>query len=187
MKFIIGKKMEMSQIFQDDKVIPVTLIEAIPGTVIGERTIDKDGYKAVRIGFGKRGKDRYRYQREFRGRGLGNQKVGDSVTVKDFAIGDRLKISGSSKGKGFQGVVKKWNFTGRNATHGGKGQIRRGGSTGSMYPQRVIKGRKMPGRMGNVQISLKNVLLVKIEEKDSLLVVKGGIPGRRGTLLKIRD
>ncbi|MCK5767488.1 MAG: 50S ribosomal protein L3 [Candidatus Atribacteria bacterium] len=186
MKFIIGKKIGMSQIFQDNKVIPVTLIEAIPGTIIGERTIDKDGYEAVRIGFDKKGENRYRYQRELRGSGLNDQKIGDSITVKDFVMGDRLKITGNSKGKGFQGVVKRWNFAGRNATHGGKGQIRRGGSVGSMFPQRVIKGRKMPGRMGDAQISLKNVLLVKIEEDDNLLVVKGGIPGRNGTLLKIK-
>ena len=186
MKFIIGKKIGMSQIFQDNKVIPVTLIGAISGTIIGERTIDKDGYEAIRIGFDKRGENRYRYQREFRGSGLNDKKVGDSITVKDFAVGDHLKISGNSKGKGFQGVVKRWNFAGRNATHGGKGQVRRGGSVGSMFPQRVIKGRKMPGRTGNVQVSLKNALLVKIEEDDNLLVVKGGIPGRKGTLLKIR-
>jgi large subunit ribosomal protein L3 len=186
MKFIIGKKIGMSQIFQDDKVIPVTLIEAISGIIIGKKTIDKDGYEAIRIGFDKKGENRYRYQREFRGSEFNSQKVGDLVTIKDFAVGDSLKITGNSKGKGFQGVVKRWNFAGRNASHGGKGQIRRGGSVGSMFPQRVIKGRKMPGRMGNDQISIKNIPLVKIEEDGNLLVVKGGIPGRKGTLLQIR-
>lgn len=185
MKFIIGKKVGMSQTFQDDKVIPVTLIEVISGTIIGKRTMDKDGYEAIQIGFDKKGKNRYRYQREFRSDEFDKQKVGDAITIKDFTVGDRLKISGNSKGKGFQGVVKRWNFAGRNASHGGKGQIRRGGSIGSMFPQRVIKGRKMPGRMGNVQISLKNVSLIDVEEKNNLLVVKGGIPGRKGTLLKI--
>lgn len=204
-KFILGTKIEMSQVFNEKgKVFPVTLIEAGPCQVTQIKTENKDGYETVQIGFGKitkknkikktmKGKE-FRYLREFKNKEnkeaeSTNQeiKVGDKIDVSIFQEGDLVKISGVSKGKGFQGGVKRWGFSGRNATHGVKHEHRTLGSVGSSFPERVIKGKKMPGRMGSERVTVKNLKIVKIDPKNSLLAVKGAVPGRRGTLLEIRS
>jgi len=196
MKFILGKKLEMSQIFDDKgNVIPVTLIEAGPCYITQIKTKERDKYEAIQIGFEKLKdkkvkkpqKDRpYRYLREFP---VFNSQfsIKDKIDVSVFKEGDEVKISGVSKGKGFAGAVKKWGFHGQTATHGTKHEERTIGSIGSMFPQRVIKGRKMPGRMGTERITIKNLKIVKIDPESNLLAVKGAIPGRRGTLLEIRE
>ncbi len=195
-KFILGKKIGMSQLFdKDGKVIPVTLILGGPCYVLQKKTKEKDGYQALQIGFLKiekqnkikktmKGKE-YRYIREEK---LADSKseIGDEINVSIFNEGDKIKVSGISKGKGFQGGVKRHGFSGRNATHGVKHEQRTIGSTGSRFPQRVIKGRKMPGRMGYERISVKNLKIAKIDKENNLLIVKGAIPGHRGTLLEIR-
>lgn len=181
----------MSQLFQQDgKVIPVTLIGAGPCDVLVVRTKERDGYQAVQLGLpaehqrkdAKRKK--FSYVREF---DLGSEiKTGATVDVSSFAEGDKVKVSGVTKGKGFQGGVKRWGFSGRNATHGVKHEQRTIGSVGSRFPQRVIKGRKMPGRAGGLRRSVQNAVIVQINADQNVLAIKGAIPGRRGTLLEIR-
>lgn len=197
MKFILGKRLEMSQIFDEKRnVVPVTLVEAGPCQITQIRTKDKDGYEAIQIGFEKL-KDKkvkksqkqkpFRYIQEFKGDvDISKYKVGDKMDVSIFQEGEKVKISGVSKGKGFQGGVKRWGFSGRNATHGVKHEHRTLGSVGCSFPERVIKGRKMPGRMGNERVTVKNLKVAKVDKDNNLLAVKGAVPGRRGTLLEIR-
>ena len=194
MKFILGQKLGMSQVFDDKgNVVPVTLIEAGPCKVLQVKEKEKDGYNALQIGFKKIEKKKkikkpmkkkpFRFLREFKN---GEYKVGDKIDVSVFQEGDSVKVSGISKGKGFQGAVKRWGFSGRGATHGVKHEHRTLGSVGTSFPERVIKGRKMPGRMGSERVTVKNLKVVKIDKENNLLVIKGAVPGPRGTLLEIR-
>jgi len=199
MKFILGTKIEMSQIFdKEGKVIPVTLIEAGPCSVTQVKTKVKDKYTAVQIGFlpkkkrikkTEKGKE-FRFLREYRIQDtkykIQDTKVGDKIDVSIFQEGDIVKVSGISKGKGFQGAVKRWGFSGRDATHGVKHEHRTLGSVGTSFPERVIKGRKMPGQTGRERVTVKNLKIVKIDKENNLIAVKGAVPGRRGTLLEIR-
>jgi len=195
MKFILGKKIEMSQIFNEKgNVIPVTLIKAGPCYITQIKTKEKDKYESIQIGFEKlkdkkvkksQKKKPYRYLKEFKAQDS-KLKTGDKIDVSVFKEGDKVKISGISKGKGFAGGVKRWGFHGKSATHGTKHEERTIGSIGSAFPQRVIKGKKMPGRMGTERITVKNLKIVKVDVENNLLVVKGAVPGRRGTLLEIR-
>ena len=195
-KFILAKKIGMSQIFgENGEVIPVTLVEAGPCTVLQTKTEEKDGYKAVQIGFEKiqkpkkvkktmRGKE-FRYIREFIPED--DLKEGDKIDVSIFNEGDKVKVSGISKGKGFQGAVKRWGFSGRGASHGVKHEARTLGSVGSAFPQRVIKGRKMPGRTGFRKVTVKNLEIVKVDKENNILAIKGAVPGARGSLLEIKS
>jgi len=206
MKFILGEKLEMSQIFAENgKIVPVTLIEAGPCKVLQVKTkkstgssseikSSKDGYDAIQIGFKKIEKtkkikktmkgEEFKYLCEFRG---GDKlKVGDEINVSVFKEGDEVKISGVSKGKGFAGGVKRWGFSGRGASHGVKHENRTLGSAGCAFPQRVIKGKKMPGRMGFKRVTVKNLKIAKVDKENNILAIKGAVPGRRGTLLEIR-
>jgi large subunit ribosomal protein L3 len=185
----------MSQIFDEKgNQIPVTVIEAGLCEVLQIKTADKDKYRAVQVGFQKiekkkkirksmKGKE-FKYLKEFEN---GEFKTGDKIDVSIFQEGDKVKISGISKGKGFAGVVKRWGFHGRNATHGVKHEQRTPGSTGSSFPERVVKGKKMPGRMGFGRITVKNLKVVKVDKENNLLAVKGAVPGRKGTLLEIKS
>jgi large subunit ribosomal protein L3 len=194
-KFILGTKIGMSHVFDEKgNQIPVTVIEAGPCEVLQIKTTEKDEYQAVQVGFQKLEKNKkikktmkgkeFRYLKEFKDSEF---KVGDKIDVSIFQEGDRIKISGISKGKGFAGVVKRWGFHGRNATHGVKHEQRTPGSTGSSFPERVVKGKKMPGRMGFARITIKNLKIVKVDLPNNLLAVKGAVPGRRGTLLEVRS
>lgn len=203
MKFILGLKLEMSQIFDEKgNQTPVTLIEAGPCHVTQIKIKEKDGYGAIQIGFGEAKKvtkavaghlknlGKLLFLREFRadppeidGREL---KRGDRIDVSIFKEGDLVKVSGLSKGKGFAGVVKRWHFRGRPATRGTKHELRTPGSVGTSFPERVIKGKKMPGRMGFERVSVKNLKIVKVDQGNNLLAVKGAVPGAKGTLLEIR-
>ena len=197
MKFILGLKLGMSQIFDEKgNQIPVTLIEAGPCEVSQIKTKEKDGYEAVQIGFiprtkrikkTEKGKE-FKYLREFRllKPETYNLKPDDKIDTSIFEVGDIVKISGVSKGKGFAGVVKRWGFHGRPATHGTKHEERTPGSTGSSQPSRVVKGKKMAGHMGVERVTVKNLKIVKIDKENNLLAVRGAIPGRKGTLLEIR-
>lgn len=196
-KFILGKKIEMSQIFsKDGKVIPITLIEAGPCFVTQIKGEKKDGYEAVQIGFQKKSKVKksekgkgFSYLKEFRSQELGTEnqklKIGDKIDVSIFKENDIVKISGISKGKGFQGAVKRWGFSGMGASHGVKHEHRTLGSVGSTDAARVFKGKKMPGRMGGERITQRNLKIAKIDLESNLIAVKGAVPGRRGTLLEI--
>jgi large subunit ribosomal protein L3 len=198
MKFILGLKLGMSQIFDEKgKVVPVTLIEAGPCTVTQVKREERDKYQAIQIGFKKiekpkkikktmRGKE-FKYLREQRTENSEQYKVGDKINVSIFQEGDKVKISGISKGKGFAGVVKRWGFAGRPATHGTKHELRTPGSVGTSFPERVIKGKKMPGRMGFERVTVRNLKVIKVDPEKNLLAIKGALPGRKGTLLEVRS
>ena len=188
----------MSQMFDEKgKVIPVTLISAGPCVVLQKKTKEKEGYNALQVGFIKiekkskvkktmKGKE-YRYIKEFLV--INDQlskNVGDPINLAEFKEGDKVNIVGISKGKGFQGAVKRHGFSGRNATHGAKHEARTVGSIGQRFPQHTIKGRRMPGRMGYERVTVKNLIVAKIDAENNILALKGAVPGHRGTLLEIR-
>ena len=187
----------MSQMFdKNGKLTPVTLILAGPCYVLQKKNKEKDGYESLQIGYRKiekkdkigksmKGKE-YKNIKEIRD-GEATLNVGDEINASAFAEGDEVKVSGMSKGKGFQGGVKRHGFHGRRATHGVKHEHRTIGSTGSRFPQHVIKGRKMPGRMGYERISVKNLKIMKVDKDSNLLILKGAVPGRTGALLEIRS
>ncbi|MBI2042263.1 MAG: 50S ribosomal protein L3 [Candidatus Nealsonbacteria bacterium] len=191
MKFILGLKLGMTQVFdQTGKTTPVTLVAAGPCQVLQIKTKAKDGYEACQVGFVKIEKriqksqktKPFRFQRE----APGDYKINDIIDVSVFQEGDKVKITGVSKGKGFQGAVKLWNFSGRNASHGVKHEQRTLGSIGSTDAERVFKGKKMPGRMGGERVTVKNLKVVKVDKENNILAIKGAVPGPNGTLLQIR-
>jgi large subunit ribosomal protein L3 len=196
MRFILGKKLGMSQIFDEKgNQIPITLIEAGPCFVTQIKTKEKDGYEAIQIGFEKlkekkvkktmKGKE-FRYLREAKIEGE-KFKLGDKIDVSIFKEGDLVSVSGITKGKGFAGAVKRFKVAGFPKTHGTKHGLRSIGSIGAMTPERVIKGKKMPGRMGGERVTVKNLEIVKIDKENNLIAVKGAVPGRKGTLLEIKS
>ncbi len=196
MKFILGQKLGMSQIFDEKgNVLSVTVIEAGPCFVTQVKTEEKDRYEAIQLGFKKIEKKKrikkplrkkpFRFLREFKNKAK-DFKEGQKIDVSIFEEGEKVKISGISKGKGFAGVVKRWGFAGRGASHGVKHEARTPGSVGSSFPERVIKGKKMPGRMGFERVTVKNLKVVKVDAENNLLAVKGAVPGAKGTLLEIR-
>ena len=198
---MLGEKIGMTQIFDKDRnVVPVTLVRATDNTVITAKTKDKDGYTAVQIGFGERKIKNIKKPQRGHFKELGNfmrvrefrvgadelKERGEKIAVSIFAEGDRVKVSGISKSKGFQGVVKRHGFHGAPATHGTKHAHRQPGSIGAVWPQRVVKGRRMAGRTGGVRKSIMNLKIAKVDEKNKILAIHGAIPGRRGTLIEIR-
>jgi len=196
MKFILGQKLGMSQIFNEKgNLIPVTLIEAGPCIVTQVKTKEKDGYEAIQIGFlikkkrikkTEKGKE-FKHLREFRilKPETLNLKPKDIIDVSIFKEGEKITVSGVSKGKGFAGVVKRWGFHGRPKTRGTKHEERTPGSVGSATPSRVVKGIKMAGRMGGERVTVKNLKIIKIDPENNLLAIKGAIPGRKGILLEV--
>lgn len=202
MKFILGLKLGMSQIFNEKRDrIPITLLEAGPCEITQVKTKEKDGYEAIQLAFVKKikkikktekGKE-YKYLKEFRiqpGSGNAGQgkipECGDKIDVSLFKEGDKIKVSGISKGKGFSGVVKRWGFSGKDTTHGTKHESRTPGSIGGRTPSRVVKGKKMAGRGGGKRTTLKNLKVVKVDKDNNLIALEGAVPGRTGTLLEIR-
>lgn len=195
MKFILGKKIGMTQIYdKDGDVVPVTIIEAGPCFVTQIKSKDKDGYESVQIGFEKpkkakktqKGKE-YRYLREFRINGLCDVKQGDKITIEIFKEGDKVKVSGISKGKGFAGVVKRHGFKGGSASHGDPHSQRKPGSIGSSFPERVIKGMRMAGHMGMERVSVKNLKIVAIDLENNSIAVSGAVPGSNNGLITIQS
>ena len=193
MQVIIGTKVGMTQIIGEDGIVtPVTILQAGPATVTQIKTTEKDGYNAVQLGYGqgknlsksvsghvkKAGENlQPKVLKEFRTAEEPEVKTGDTLTVEQFNLGDKVTVTGVSKGKGFAGTVKRWNFNESRNTHGFKGNIRRVGSIGSMYPQKVFKGKRMPGRMGHDQVTVKNLVVAYIDKENNLLGVKGAVPG----------
>ena len=191
--------MNMSQVFtKDGEHVPVTVVQAGPCRVVQVKTKDKDGYTAVQIGFGKKSKSRmtmaskghqkdnqFLYLREFRIVEDEKIKIGDEVKVSDFAPGEYVDVSGIMKGRGFAGVMKRHGFHGFPASHGHDHQ-RAGGSIGTMFPQHVIKGKRMAGRMGGDGVTMKNLLIVDVDVEKNLLYVKGAVPGTRNGLVKVK-
>lgn len=203
MKFILGKKVGMSQIFvegdKEAKVIPVTLVEADSCYVTQVKNQEKDGYEAVQVAFEESKKVNkpmaghlqgvgkfFKYLREIRNDAKDNKaQVGERVDVTVFEAGDKVKVTGVAKAKGFQGAMKRHGFKGGKASHGQKHSNRRVGSIGSTYPERVIKGKRMAGRMGGGQITQVGLEIVRVDAEKNLLLIKGCVPGNNGTLLKI--
>ena len=200
MKFILGQKENMMEYFAEDgTVIPVTIVSAGPLTVTRILSKEKDGYDAIQVGYGTRKKERigkaalgtmgggnYRYMKEFRlDNGATEVKVGDSIDVSTFLPGDKIQVSGTSKGKGFQGVVKRHGFAGGPRTHGQKHSEREPGSIGGGLRTHVPKGMRLAGRMGSDRITQKNLKIVLVDKENNLLLVKGAVPGVRGSLVEI--
>ena len=193
---IIGRKLGMTQIFAETgAVVPVTVIQAGPCAVVQVRTAEKDGYQAVQLGFGaqkatraskaeaghasKAGLDTApAVLREFKVEGDAAPQVGDQVTVDAFQVGTKVKVTGTTKGRGFQGVVKRHGFGGGRASHGATRIHRAPGSIGAgTNPSRVIKGKRMPGHMGDAQQTVRNLRVAKVDAERNLLYVRGAIPG----------
>ena len=207
MKFILGKKLGMSQVFEEDgKVVPVTVVEVEPNVVIQVRTKEKDGYEAVQVGTGtKKAKNinkpqkghlkdlgNFRYLKEVRitedQRPTTNDlKVGEKIDASVFAIGDKVKVTGVSKGKGFAGVMKRHGFHGMPHSHGHHHVARHAGSIGQRFPQHTLKGMRMAGRMGYDQVTTRGLKVVRVDVENGLLAVKGAVPGNRGQLLIIQS
>ncbi len=201
MKQIIGTKGPMSQIFDDSgKVFPVTVVTIPTNVVVGIRTTKKDGYEAVQIGTGSRKEKNinkaqkgqfgeygsFAHVQEFRLTDPAALALGDTLTTEAFTEGEKVHVTGITKGKGFQGVVKRWNFAGGRRSHGEKHTERAPGSIGATGPQRVLKGLKMGGRMGGDRVTVKNLVVVKVDNEAGVLYIKGALPGRPGTLLEIK-
>lgn len=202
MKALIGTKVGMTQIIEDDgTLVAVTLIQAGPMVVTQKKTIEKDGYDAVQLGFGeakkqsksvaghvKASKMNPRTLREFRNIEADEEatKVGASFDVSVFEKGDKVVVTGTSKGKGWAGTVKRHNFNTSKSTHGGNGVVRRPGSIGSMYPQKVFKGKRMAGQMGGDQVSVKNLTIALVDAASNVIGVKGAIPGPKKSTVVIK-
>ncbi|MEK7108714.1 MAG: 50S ribosomal protein L3 [Patescibacteria group bacterium] len=206
MKFLLGKKLEMTQVFDGaGNAIPVTLIQTGPLTVIRSKSHERDGYEALQLGFGERkvkniAKPQRQEWKELvplsagfaavrEARGMSGKARGEMIDLTQFAEGDIVKVAGISKAKGFQGVMKRHGFHGAPATHGTKHAHREPGSIGGGGGRaggRVVKGMKMAGRMGGERVTVRNLKVVKVDAERQLIAVKGAVPGRRGTLLEIR-
>ena len=199
MKFILGRKIEMTQIFREDgTVVPVTLVHAVPCTVTQVKTDENDTYQAVQIGIEPKkdlnkaesghlkGLDLFNTLCEFRVDDT-ELKRGDVISADTFEAGERIDIAGWSKGRGFQGVVKRHGFHGAPASHGHKDQLRMPGSIGSKCIGPVAKGKRMPGRMGNNRVTVKNLEVVSVDPEKNILAIKGAVPGARGGLLLISE
>ncbi len=201
---IIAKKVGMTQVYgQDGRAIPATVLEAGPCVVVQRKSTQKDGYSAVQLGlvegrkakratkpaeghFKKAGVPPCRVLREFRVEEAAEVKVGDKVSVGIFAQGDRVAVTGTSKGKGFQGVVKRHHFRGGDATHGSMFHRAPGSIGASAFPSRVLKGMRAGGHMGTDRVTVRNLEVVRVDETNNLLVVRGAVPGPGGSYLVIR-
>lgn len=195
MKYILGRKIEMTQTWTDDgRVIPVTVIEAGPCTVTQIKDSKKDGYRAVQLGFGVKKKltkpmrghlkdlPQFRWLREGE-ISVEGIKRGDMINADVFSPGDKVKVIGTSKGKGFQGVVKRHGFHGSPASHGHKDQLRMPGSIGAGGVQHVFKGTRMAGRMGGERVTVSNLEIIEVNKDKNQLTIKGAIPGARNSLV----
>jgi large subunit ribosomal protein L3 len=201
---IIGKKVGMTQVYAEDgRAYPVTVIEAGPCVVVQRKSKDKDGYSAVQLGlveagkakrvtkpmkghFEKAGLPPCRVLREFRVADGAEVKVGDKVSVGLFAAGDTITVSGTSRGLGFQGVVKRYHFRGGAATHGSMFHRAPGSIGASAFPSRTLKGMKAAGHMGSDRVTVRNVQVVRVDAVNNLLVVRGSVPGAGGSIVVIR-
>jgi large subunit ribosomal protein L3 len=196
-KFAIGTKQEMTQIFNEEgRVFPATILKMDPLKVTQVKGDEKDGYNAVQVGGGTQ-KDKninkaqktigtFKYLKEFRLNKVAEAKVGDEIDMSVFEKGDVVTVSATSKGKGFQGGVKRYGFKGGRRSHGNKHAERQPGSIGATGPQRVFKGTRMAGRMGSDKVTVKNLKVLDIDKEKGLLYISGAVPGRRGTLVEVR-
>ena len=201
-KAILGKKIGMTQMFRaDGTMIPVTVIEAGPCPVIQKKTVGTDGYEAVQVGFGelreklsnkprtghfaKAGVKPLRYMREFKLDDAASFEVGQVIKADVFAEGDKIDVRGISKGKGFQGVVKRWKQARGKMTHGSHFHRAPGSMSANSSPSRVFKHKNLPGHMGNVTVTVQNLEVVRVDAERNLLLVKGAVPGPKGGLVAL--
>ena len=203
-KGLIGKKIGMTQLFDENgKVIPVTVVEAGPCTVVQKKTIENDGYAAVQVGYGdvkvtkvnkpmaghfkKADVAPKKVLKEFRLEDTDSVNVGDILKADIFAVGDRVDVVGTSKGKGTAGVIKRWNFSRLKETHGTGPVHRHGGSLGVIDPARIFKGKKMAGHLGTEKVTVQNLDIVKVDVENNLIAIKGAIPGPKNGIVVIAD
>lgn len=204
-KAIIGKKIGMTQIFDEKgNVIPVTVVEAGPCVIAQKKTVENDGYAAIQVGFGDLKANRVnkpmkghfakadvapkRTLKEFRLADTGAYNVGDLIKADVFANGDKVDVSGTSKGKGYAGAIKRWNFQRLKETHGSGPVARHRGSLGSCSsPSRVFKGLKAAGHMGAEKVTVQNLTVVKVDAENNLIAIKGAVPGPNGGVVVIHD
>ncbi len=203
MKFILGEKQNMTQVWRNDKLVAVTAVKVENCVVSAIKSKSRDGYSAVCLGLGKRKEKNIkkpqlvrfkklnifpRYQKEFRIEEIGEDvKEGSQVSLNTFSVGDKVCVTGISKGKGFQGVVKRHGFAGQKATHGNKDQLRMPGSIGSAGAGHVFKGVRMPGRMGCDRVSVSNLEIIEVDEEKNILYIKGAIAGYYSSLVMIKS
>ena len=203
MKGILGRKVGMTEVFTTDgKLIPVTVIEVEPNVVTQIKTTEKDGYEAIQLGaFDKKDKvsnnpekghakkantSPKRFLKEIRGVDTSSYNLGQVIDVDVFSNGDTVDVTGTSKGKGFQGVIKRWNQSRGPETHGST-YHRRVGSLGTMRPMRVLKGKKLPGHMGNEQITIQNLMVVDVDKENNYILVSGNVPGAKNSFVFIKE
>ena len=204
-KGIIGKKIGMTQIFDaNGKVVPVTVVEAGPCPVTQKKTLENDGYESVQLGFQDVKVERLtkplkghfakadvapkKVLREFRLSDISSVNVGDVIKADIFAVGDSVDVTGTSKGKGTAGAIKRWNFSRRKETHGTGPVARHAGSLGACSdPSRVYKGKKLAGHLGHEKVTVQNLSIVKIDVENNLIAIKGAIPGPKGSYVVIKD
>ncbi len=205
MKGILGKKIGMTQIYTEaGELIPVTVVEATPSVVVQKKTVEKDGYAALQLGFlekkvarvnkplqghfKKVGEKAFRYLKEIAFDDIDKYEVGQEIKVTDiFSEGDYIDVTGKSKGKGFQGVMKRHNFKGGRATHGSMFHRAPGSAGSSAYPSRVWKGKRYPGHMGDETVTVQNLKIAKIIEDKNLILIKGAVPGAVNSLVVIKN
>lgn len=203
-KAIVGKKLGMTQLFDaNGNVVPVTVIEAGPCVVAQKKTVENDGYEAVQIGFGDLKASKVngpmkghfakgdvapkKVLREFRLEDTSAINVGDLIKADIFAEGDAVDVRGTSKGKGYAGVIKRWNFSRLKESHGTGPVHRHGGSLGVIDPARVFKGKKMAGHLGNERVTVQNLSVVKVDAENNIIAVKGAVPGPKGGIVVLFD
>lgn len=203
MKGIIGKKLGMTQIFLEDGTrVPVTVVQAGPCYVVQKKTDAVDGYTSVQVGFEsvaaakvnkpylghctKSGHGVFRHLREFKNDQVEGLNVGDEITVNEFSADDVVDVTGTSIGKGFQGVIKRWNFKGGRASHGSRFHRAPGSIGASATPSHVFKNKKMPGQMGNVKVTIQRLKIVRVDAAENLLLIKGAVPGHKNSIITIK-
>lgn len=204
-KFMLGKKIGMTQIFDDNgKVVPVTVIQAGPCTVMQKKTVEDHGYEALQVGyedvdskklnkpergyFTKCNVNTKKVLKEFRVNNTSQYQLGQELRVEEmFSKGDKVDVSGTSKGKGFQGVMKRHGYSRGPETHGSHYHRGPGSMGGCSFPGRVFKGKKLPGHMGNEKVSVLNLVIVDVDSENKLLLLKGAVPGPKGSLISVRN
>lgn len=202
-KGLIGKKLGMTQVFSDEGAIPVTVIEAGPCVVIQKKSAGKDGYEAIQVGFGRKrpknvtkplqghykkaDKGLFRFLKELRVESSDEYELGSELTADLFEVGDYVDVTGTSKGRGFAGVVKRHGFGGGRATHGSMFHRAPGSIGASADPARVLKGRKLPGHMGDHRVTVQNLTVLGIRPEMNIILIKGAVPGSNNGIVLIRE
>ena len=183
MKFVLGKKSGMTTIYNEEGAQNVTLVSVVPNTIDMIRNEERDGYSAICLSIDKT--KNIKHKREFRVDNVDDFKENETVSVDVFEVGDKVRVSAITKAKGFQGVVKRHGFAGGPATHGHRHALRSPGSIGSAYPQHVMKGKKMAGRMGGNRSTVRNLKVVAIDKENNTIALKGAVPGVAGRIVEI--